>query len=412
MKRSTARAAIAAASLVAAAVTAAPTAAMADGGHHHRHTLYASPSGTGSACTRHAPCALPTAVANAPDGSTVVAKPGTYHVSGVTVTHRLRLVGDHAVIDATVATPTKANARGIVLAGAGAAGSSVSGFTVTNAYEEGILAMSTSHVTISHNVVTNNDRGIAPQAFDECAPSGPIPGDCGEGLHLMSVTGAHVSGNKVTGNAGGILLTDELGPTAHNVISHNVASRNLLDCGITIAGHNPGAVSPTTGKRQPSVGGIYDNLVVGNVADGNGTKGEGAGILMAGGAPFAGVYGNRIIANSASGNDLAGVVIHQHFAGDLNDNVVVGNRLRHNNVGGDEDFTPADTKTTDVLVASGPAPGVDYVAAHLPLPGPISGTVVVGNRLSNAHFGVWTLNAPTKVKGNRFHHVDVKVRQL
>ena len=47
----------------------------------------------------------------------------------------------------------------------------------------------------------------------ECQAAGEVPGDCGEGIHLMSVADSTVAGNYVTGNSGGILLTDEFGPT-------------------------------------------------------------------------------------------------------------------------------------------------------------------------------------------------------
>src|SRR5438876_2441891 len=38
----------------------------------------------------------------------------------------------------------------------------------------------------------------------------PISGDCGEGIHLMGVANSEVSENFVSGNEGGVLLTDEL----------------------------------------------------------------------------------------------------------------------------------------------------------------------------------------------------------
>ena len=83
-------------------------------------------------------------------------------------------------------------------------------------------------MTISSNVVRNNDQGgNATTKTGECAPAGQIPGDCGEGLHLMSVTNSHVVGNTVSNNAGGILLTDEAGPTARNVISRNTVEMFL-----------------------------------------------------------------------------------------------------------------------------------------------------------------------------------------
>jgi hypothetical protein len=407
MRKSIVLTAVSVASLGATTLIGSPASAgvltIRSGGQ----TLVAAPHGTGTSCTRSSPCGIRTAVHKAGDGDTVVVTRGTYHASGLTITHRVRVVGQgRPVIDATVGTPTQVNARGLIVKGAGAAGTRISGLVVTNATEEGILAQSTHDITITGNVVQGNDRGLTAQKFDECAPAGPVPGDCGEGLHLMSVTGSLVKDNLVRRNAGGILLTDELGPTARNVIAGNRVLDNIPDCGITIAGHNPNAVSATTGRRQPAMAGIYNNLVIGNVSNRNGGTGEGAGILMAGGAPFSGVYGNWIVRNAASGNGLSGITVHQHFPGDLNDNVLVGNRLGTNNLVGDRDFTPADTQTTGILVAAGGFPGTP---ASAPPAGPIKGTVIAQNSISHNHFGIWTLNTRATIFGNHFHDVAVPV---
>ena len=129
----------------------------------------------------------------------------------------------------------------------------VNGFKVTGAVGEGILATggmsgSITDVHIVGNTVTGNDTGgidpIVPNDYPQCQPSSrpnPVPGDCGEGVHLMAVARSQVSGNTVTGNSGGILLTDEFGPTHGNLISSNVVKNNVFDCGITLPGHNGGA---------------------------------------------------------------------------------------------------------------------------------------------------------------------------
>ena len=82
---------------------------------------------------------------------------------------------------------------------------SVEGFTVTGAIGEGILASGTlaghsiSHVSIKDNrVVGNNLGGIPPSPsspYPQCAANGQIPGDCGEGIHLMGVADSVVAGN-------------------------------------------------------------------------------------------------------------------------------------------------------------------------------------------------------------------------
>ena len=384
-------------------------------GLRHSRTLWASPSGGPGSCTRFAPCSLSGAVASAVDGDSVIALPGVYH-GGVVVNQRLSLRGIGAVIDAGSAP----NGNGVQIVGPGGSGSSVEGFKIENAKFEAILVGSApvapstndgtpatggqpvSDVRIEHNVIVHNDAGFGSTA-GQCFSTPQAPGDCGEAIHLVSVTDSVVDGNIVTNNAGGILMTDEFGPTSDNVVRNNFSAHNDTDCGITLAGHNPGAVNPATGQPTGAAG-VFDNLIEHNVSIDNGVAGQGAGILMGGGAPFAGVYGNVIRGNFTSGNGLSGVTIHQHLVGDLNGNVVENNVLSHDNLDGDFDFAAAaDSQTTGILVASGSPPGP---ALPPPLvPGPIKNTVIRGNRIFNDSIGIWTLGvdpATTTIAHNFF----------
>jgi len=355
-------------------------------------TLYVSPGGSDSAaCTSAHPCkTIGHAVSAASSGDRIVVRRGTY-AEMVTVPVTLHLVGRHRpTIDAS------GKQNGVVIAGAAASGSSLRGFRIENATQEGVVAMQTSWVKIVGNVVVHNDQGMfSTSPTGECAPMGEIPGDCGEGVHLMTVAHSTVSRNAITANSGGILVTDEFGPTHANVISWNHVWRNAFDCGITVPGHNPNAVS-STGVPQPAMAGVYGNWIVHNVVNQNGLKGEGAGILFAGAGPGTGSYDNFVGWNTANGNNLAGITVHSHAPNtDVNGNRFVGNRASHNNLGGDPDA--GVTKSTDILVFSAGDP--------------ITGTVARGNHLSNAFFGVWTLNAHTRLAHNHFHDVVVHVHQ-
>ncbi len=382
---------------VAATTVLAPAGiAMANGhhGHGHQKALWASPTGTGTACTFAAPCSLTTAVSTATSGQTVHALKGTYtggvtvgaNKIGVPIATPINLIGEHgAVIDATGDT------FGIGIVGT-ASGTTVRGFTVENAIDTGIIVVpgsvstapaptpAVTDITIRDNRLTNNGA-TATSTF---------PG--GWGIHLMSATGSTVANNWVSNNGGGIYLTDEFGPNAHNKVLGNHVKDNVLQCGIILAGHSA-AVDPITLKPTGAAG-VFDNLVKHNVVIGNGTSSQGGGILMGGGALDAAVYSNVIADNVAIGNGLAGVVIHQHAPGDLNNNVIVDNLLIHNNVGGDPDYPGFDiaTKTANIVVANAS-------------PTPITGTVIVHNRLKNAYYGIWTLNAPgalNTIVHNRF----------
>jgi nitrous oxidase accessory protein NosD len=366
----------------AVVMAVAASGALAD---NNPGVVFAAPAGVGNTCSVRNPCNLATALTKAPSGSVVFALQGTYR-GGLAVTKSLTLIGEHAVIDGSTAP----NMPGLQIL---ASNTRVQGFTVENANLEGILVGSSpvdaggnpassgaplTGVTIQNNVLTHNDTGFSGTVgtgFGECFTTPFAPGDCGEALHLVSTTHSVVRNNLITGNAGGILLTDEFGPAAHNVVLNNVSTDNNDDCGITLASHTPA--------------GVFSNLVEGNIADRNGVAGQGGGILMAAAGPVGGAWDNVIRFNEASGNGLAGIVIHDHFAGaNLNGNVLEYNRLSNDNLDGDTDFAAAqDPQTTGILIAAG-----------LPFPGPaippITGTVVRGNFITNVAVGIWTLNVP------------------
>jgi nitrous oxidase accessory protein NosD len=287
------------------------------------------------------------AVTAAAPGSRIIVCPGTYH-EDVTVTTPVSIEGIHATVDATGLD------NGFTLP-APAAGTRVEGFTVENALGEGILAVSTTNVSIVGNAVENNDKGVRQPGYLPCevTPENEFP-DCGEGVHLMGTTNSQIVGNTIRANAGGVLMTDETGPTDGNVVAHNRVLDNVEDCGITLAGHNPGAAPG--GVPNPAAAGVYNNLIADNVSRGNGVKGEGGGVLLAAGIPIGGgaVYNNTVSGNFLEGNALAGVTVHNHFPNqDLNGNRIVNNRIGTNNVNGDPDFFPAvDPSTTGIFVGT------------------------------------------------------------
>ena len=331
------------------------TAADASGGNR----VFVSHQGMDTPTCGHAksPCRTVTqGLLRADAGDTVRVLPGRYHEQ-VVLTHRVRLVGHGATIDATglsQGTGATTNAAAVLVT-AGASGSLVRGFRVTGAYGEGILVLSASHVRIALNRVFGNDRGTpATTSYLECQAQGEVPGDCGEGVHLMSATDSAVVGNRITHNSGGVLVTDEFGPASGNRITDNLVTHNLYDCGITMPSHNINALA-ADGTRQPALGGVYDNVVARNRIIDNGTLGEGAGVLIAAAAPGTASYDNRIVDNVIRGNNLAGVTLHAHAPNqDISGNVVAHNNIGRNNLGGDPDAHV--TATTGILVFSAVPP--------------------------------------------------------
>ncbi len=399
----------------------------AKSGHGHKGALYVSPAGkTGAAdrnCKSAAYSSVQSAVAAAPSGGTVVVCRGTF-TEDVIVSAPLTLTGEHGAV---IHGSSTANGMCDQL-GAKGPGSApclaaitikssdvkVEGLKVTGAIGEGILATgslaggSISHVTIADDTVVGNDTGGIPPAsngtYPQCVGFGGAPGDCGEGIHLMGVAHSTVSDDYVSGNSGGVLLTDEFGPTHDNVVSHNVVTKNQYDCGITVPGHNPFALD-ASGKPQPSKAGVYKNVIAFNRVTDNGIKGEGAGVLFANATAGTGSYDNLVEHNYIAGNGLSGVTMHAHTLApgqfeDLNGNRIVDNTIAKNNIDGDSldsPASPADNATTGILVFSGSV-AVKVDIAH--------------NRIRNNTNGVWLGtggHVTADVSHNVFRHVTNKV---
>jgi parallel beta-helix repeat protein len=290
------------------------------------------------------------------------------------LTKRLALVGSGATINA------QGFDNAIVIKGSGAAGSEVRGFTVKNAGLEGIFAVKTSRLTITGNTVIDNDA---------YGPFSPLcvtqPDDCGEAVHLESVTRSTVSNNLVQNNIGGILLTDEDGPTYGNTISNNRVLDNTKDCGITLASH---FFKLSGGPVTPDKGGIYQNKVLHNTSSGNGA----AGIGMFAGPPGAATYDNVVVGNTSTNNGLPGIAIHSHTPNqNVNGNVIVNNTLSGN---GPDDDIPSDNAPTGISVFSAVVP--------------IAQTVIAANRITGEHFGIYIVNA-AKVSGLPSNKMDGSV---
>jgi len=395
------------ASMGVVAVGAAPAGAVGV-------TRYVAPSGsdTANAClVQGSPCkTLGHALAQAATGDTILLAPGTYLVSDnptgtensiPPALHDMTIDSDGGTAANTIIDAT-GEANGLLV---NADNVTVQNVTVRNADLQGIFVAppsdatapaAISNFTLSHATVTHNDLCSAHPTASDCPPAGPGQ-DYGEGVQLLSVVDSHVTNNTVTHNAGGILVTDELGPNHGNTISNNTVSDNTGGaCGITLASHNGAGVAlggANAGQRQPTLGGVYGNTVSGNTANGN----SGAGILMAGPFPGTAAYGNTVTNNTANGNGLAGVTIHTHALGqDMNDNVITGNHLSNDSVsgnnGGPGDSDANAKHTVGILVLGALEP--------------VSGTVITGNTITDVFYGVWlSAHSPhTTVSGNTITH--------
>src|SRR5450759_830790 len=288
-----------------------------------------NPGGTGGCSS-----SIGAAVTAASAGDTIQVAHGTYK-EDVAIAKSLSLIGDgeeNTIIDAT------GKNNGITITGA--TDVVVSGFTVENANTAGIWITGSSFVTISDNRVIKNDKELIPGAHASCPPLIGTPfelgeaEDCGEGVFLSAVDHSILANNTITGNAGGVLITDDTGSTHDNLITGNSVVRNTaLDCGITLPSH--------------SGAGVFHNTISGNDSSYNG--GPGVGIFAPG--PGSKAYGNVVVNNRLRGNGLPGVTMHKHAAPGVNgvpagappvmfnDNVILGNDISANS----QDFEDAAT---------------------------------------------------------------------
>lgn len=316
------------------------------------------------------------AVAVASTGDTILVAPGTYPEQ-VILSKSLSLVAvipNQTTIDAT-GLPNGVFINGMSAApGVGVVNVLVSGFTIQNANFEGILVANANDVTLTGNHVMDNDRSL--EIANATCPGIPAfetneGEDCGEGIHLMGTVASSVVGNEVERNSGGILISDETGPSRDNLITGNRVHDNPFDCGITMASHGP-ATSVIPSARVSY--GVFRNTIAHNVSSRNGYQVPGAGAGVGIFAPFPGTKaaGNVVIDNDLLDNGMPGVAMHNHAAApapappvDLNNNVIVGNHLSGN---------AADTADA---ATSGPT-GINVYSVA-----PIYGTIISQNTFDN-----------------------------
>ncbi len=324
-------------------------------------SLCVNPGGTNGCYTT-----IQAAVNAVTAGGTVNVAAGTY-AENVLIQKPLNLQGAGA---ATTIINASGKANGVFVKGVNAP-TSISGFTVENANLEGILLENDSYITVKGNKLTGNDRNLVP-SFTNPSCAGALPldqEDCGEGLHLLGTSNSTIIRNLVEHNAGGILLTDETGPTHGNTLVGNTVQDNILDCGITLASHVFQLGSPIA----PDKGGVYSNNIVGNLSQRNG--GAGAGIFAA--APGAAAYNNTVAHNTLLDNGLPGVAMHSHSPfQNVNGNVAANNVISGNAADPEEGALAHPTGISVISdVTSGAAP--------------ITAVTVVANQISNEYYGLF-----------------------
>ena len=302
-------------------------------------SLCVNPRGTGGCYTT-----IQAAVSHASAYDVIHVRRGTYK-EFVTIGIPLSVLGDGAgdtIIDAT-GLP-----HGIFVDGIdnpGLRDVTVAALTVRNAEFEGILVVSAADVIVRNNHILDNDKssGLNFTGAPTGCPGQPgngvyendETGDCGGALHLVGVANSLISDNVVTGNADGVLISDETAESHNNLFTHNSVTDNPLECGIVLASHPPnGHTAPPFAPHF----GVDNNTVADNVSDDNGVQIGGAGAgLFTDGMGQGHVTGNVIINNELKHNGLGGVALHTHVgpvfglpADNMSGNQIIGNDIEGN----------------------------------------------------------------------------------
>ncbi len=316
--------------------------------------------------------------------------PGTYK-EDVVVGKPLALLGAGAgksVIDASNLP------NGILLDGLdnpGLQDVTVAGFTVKNALYEGVLVLNMSDAVIRDNHIIDNDLegpvfGSGPACNGQPAYETDESGDCGGGLHLLGAVGAVVSDNVLTGNADGILISDDSAQSRDNLIIRNIVIDNPLECGVVLASHSPmGSTPPFFAPHF----GVVHNTVSENVVSKNGVKVGGAGVgLFSDGEGPGTTAGNVIIRNQLTGNGIPGVSLHTHVgpvfgapADNMAGNMIIGNFIAGNGPDTDDTATPG---SAGININSGGGGS------------PVYGTIISGNIIRDEDIGI-AVNIPNNI---------------
>ena len=356
-------------------------------------TLCVNPAGTHDCFT-----SIQAAVNHAAANDLINVAAGTYKEE-VVIGIPLSIVGAGAsstVIDAT------SLAHGIFVDGFdnhGLNNVTIKGFTVQKALFEGILVVSASDVTIRGNHVLNNDQtsGLSFTGAPTGCPDQPgdgvyemdETGDCGGAIHLVGTANSILSDNLITGNADGVLISDETAESHDNLLIGNTVKNNPLECGIVLASHpNSGNGSPPFARHH----GVDHNIVSGNISSGNGVKigGSGAG-LFSDGMGQGRVSENVIIGNTLTGNGLGGVALHTHVgpatpghpfpADNMDGNKIIGNFIARNLA---DTFDTATPGRVGININSGDGGS------------PVRGTVISQNVIREEDIDI-AVNTPTEV---------------
>ncbi len=251
-----------------------------------------------------------------------------------------------------------------VYVGPGIDGVVIAHAQISGAADHAIFAQDADHLLVEASTISGNGGH----------PTAGIPDD--KAVQLVGTHAAIVRGNVVRANAdGGIGVNDDgpIDPAAPdpgtlraavgNTISRNIIVENFKACGVVVAAFNSGA-------------GVERTIVIDNTV----TNGKPGAIVIAADTPDSSVSDNVVMGNTITNNLLPGVIVHSNAPGDtVAGTLVLDNTISGNGPDPEAAGKAGPTKPTGILLAGEVAP--------------VTGSFVIGNRISHEYFGIWESNA-------------------
>lgn len=207
----------------------------------------------------------------------------------------------------------------------------ITGATVQDANDQGILVQDASHVVIMDSTIKENARNINPDwKLSEV-----------KAISLAGTQHVKVVKNTVEGNGDGGIGVYNDGPNSpfapiaidqtpvasqHNMVLDNTIKDNLNGCGIVVSAKNAGV-------------GVVHNIIASNHVYGfdpaaNDFNFGVGGIVVAGGEFGAvNVTDNQVAFNVVEGGFIPGISIHQSGSGHVTSTKLIGNHLDNNGKG-------------------------------------------------------------------------------
>ena len=323
-------------------------------------TLFASSTGSGTACAQATPCALQTALDNATNGTTIYVATGTYTGTGgavITLTKSITLYGgwdgssSGGVVRDPDTYPTTLNGESSrrVLFISGTVTPRVEGFIITGGNATGLKGYGSTDA--GGGILIENASPIIVNNVITC--------------NVASTSGS-------TGYGGGILIS---GLDASPIISGNLIANNTASS--TSQGKGGGIF---IGKNRHAT--VIDNTLEGNVAGPIGNS-QGGGIYTYSASPL--IRGNRFLGNEAtpSGKGFGGGFGAQFGSPTLDSNILSDNVAAYGTI--ELEQNPAVTLTNNII-AQNPAGGV-YVRGNALYP--FAGVLVHNTIAQNSKEGVY-----------------------